>query len=867
MQWWQIKKRDSDLEREIDSDLELEEEELRERGIPASEAGYAARRAFGNRGLIRGQAHEAWGIASLERLFQDVRFAFRQLVRNKRFSAVCILALALGIGAETTIYSVIHAVLIAPYPYRGAMRMVHIHLYDRDPAPYDLALDGPQFAQFVKSPVLDGAIAEDVYTMSLTGGELPEQLQVGRMSQNAFDYFGVTAFLGREFSPSDDAHVAVLSYRFWKSRFAGRPDAIGRRLQLDRQEFEIIGVLPQRFAWTGSDVYVPLPKSSDPRRPANIYARIQTGETDANVEQALTPLLNAFAKETPANFPQQFKVHLVHINEIAIGRFRGFLVVLLLSVTALLALACVHVAILLLARGETRRAEIGMRKALGASTGRIARGLLAEALLLSSSAGGFGVLFSIGGVRLVHLLIQPLPTIFPPEASIALNLPVLLFSVGIASLTGLFCGVWPALRLCRTELRQDVDGSSHKLAGKSGTRRVHAALLVAQVAITVLLLAGSGATLRKLDQLLHANLGYQPQDLASVNLVLSEGAHNNWADRIHYYEQIRDAIARDPDVISAAIGHLPPLIIDSTPVSIPGLKVGNGQVIAQQVSPEYFSTLGIPLLRGRVWTSAETAHAVRFALINEAMRHRYWPNSNPIGQALVLNNGVANGNAWRFVAPGDDQHFQVIGVVGDTPNKGLGESVYPAVYVPYSMMPFDGFDVTMRTRSDPAGLLRAIKEDVNSIEADQAVGELVTAKDLLDGDSLGRERFAARLFTAFALLGFVFAVGGIYSVQSYLVAQRTRELSVRIALGARRKHIVKEVTRASFIAVSLGNGIGIGANIALGQIFAHWTNGNVRDPWTLLAVIGILFSGAIAASVIPALAATSVDPANALRAE
>ncbi|MGB6689139.1 MAG: ABC transporter permease [Terracidiphilus sp.] len=867
MRWWQIKKRDSDLEREIESDLELEEEELREHGIPANEVRYAARRAFGNRDLIREHVHEAWGIASLERLFQDLRFALRQLVRNKQFSAVCILALALGIGAETTIYSVIHAVLIDPYPYRGAMRMVHIHLYDKDPAPYDLALDGAQFAQFVKSPVLDGAIAEDVYTMGLTGSALPEQLQVGRMSQNAFEYFGVPALLGREFSPSDGAHVAVLSYHFWKSHFGGRPEVIGRSLQLDRQQFDVIGVLPQRFAWIGSDVYVPLPKSSDPRRPANVYARTQTGTTDAEVEQALTPMLNAFAKETPANFPQQFKVHLVHINEVAIGRFKGFLIVLFLSVSVLLVLACVHVAILLLARGETRRAEIAMRKALGASTSRIARGLFTEALLLSMAGGGLGILFALGGVHLVHLLIQPLPSIFPSEASIALNMPVLLFTMGIASLTGLLCGVWPALRLCRTELRQTVDGGTHKLAGRRGARRIHTSLLVAQVALTILLLAGSGATVRKLEQLLHANLGYQPQDLASVNLVLNEGAHNNWADRIQYYEQIRDAIARDPEVISAAIGHLPPLIIDSTPVSMPGLKTGSGQVIAQQVSPQYFSTLGIPLLRGRVWTSAETAHAARLALINEAMRHRYWPNSNPVGQTLVLNNGVANGNAWRFVAPGDDQHFQVIGVVSDTPNKGLGESAYPAVYIPYSMMPFDGFDVTIRTRGDPAGLLRAIKEDVHGVEADQAVGDLVTAKDLLDGDSLGRERFAARLFTAFALLGFVFAVGGIYSVQSYLVAQRTRELGVRIALGASRRHIVKEVTRASFIAVSLGTGIGVGANIAFGQIFAHWTNGNVRDPWMLFVVSGIIFCGAVSASVAPALAATSVDPANALRAE
>jgi predicted permease len=867
MRWWRRGKRNADLERELQSDLELEEEEQRERGLSAEEARYAARRAFGNPALIREQTRETWGWAPLERLWQDARFALRQFSKNRRFAAICIATLALGIGTQATIYSVVHAVLIDPYPYRGAMRMVHIHLYDKDPNPYDLALDGPQFVQFAKSPVLDGAIAEDVYTMALTGGELPEQLQVGRMSENAFDYFGVPALSGRGFGPGDGTGVAVLSYHFWKAHFAGRADVIGQSLHLDRQGYTIIGVMPQRFAWMGSDVYIPLAYSTDPKRPANVYARIRPGLNDGYVEDALTPMLDAFAKETPANFPQQFKVHVVHINQVAIGRFSGFIVVLFLSVSFLLVLACVNVAILLLARGEARRAEIAMRKALGATNSRIVRQLLTESLFLSLAGGALGVALAVGGIRLVHYLIQPLPAIFPPEADIAVNVPVLLFSVGISALTGIVCGLWPALHLCRTELREAADSGAHRLAGKRGTRNVHMVLLTGQVTLTILLLACSGATVRKLFQLLHSNLGYEPQNLASVNLVLREGAHDEWADRIHYYEQIREAVASDPNVLSAAIGNLPPTIIDATPLKVPALNNASGQIVAQQVSREYFSTLGIPLLLGRAWTPSETAHAMRLALINDAMRRRYWLNTNPIGQSIVLNNGIANGNAWKLVAPGDNQHFQIIGVVGDVPNKGLGEGISPGVYVPYSMTPFDGFDVVVRARSNPTALLQSFKRDVYRVDSGQAVGDLMTANDLLEGDSLGRERFVARLFTGFALLGLAFAISGLYSVQSYLVAQRTRELGVRIALGARRSHIVEEVTRASGLSVLAGTGLGVLASMVLSRPFAYWTSGDARDPRMLAFIAGLLLLSAVVASLGPALAAASIDPAKALRAE
>jgi putative ABC transport system permease protein len=867
MRWWQIGNRRADLDRELQSDLELEKEEQQERGLSEEDARYAALRVFGNTTVIREQMRNVWGWTSMECWWQDIHFALRQISHNKRFAAICILTLALGIGTQATIYSVVHAVLINPYPYRGASRMVHIHLYDKEPAPYDLALDGPQFDLFAKSPVLDGAITIDVDTVALTGGELPVQLQVGRMSRNAFAYFGVPALLGRAFGPSDGARVAVLSYPFWQSHFAGRANVLGQSLQLDRQNYEIIGVMPQRFAWMGDDLYVPLSYSADPRRPANVYARVRDGVSDPQAEQALEPLLDRFAKQTPANFPPQFKAHLVHINEIAIGRFRGVIVVLFVSVSFLLLLACVNVAILLLARGEVRSSEIAMRQALGASRGRILRQLLTESLLLSLSGGVAGVVLTLAGVRLVHLLMRPLPAIFPPETAIVVNLPVLLFSLAVSSATGLLCGLWPALRLCRASLRQTMDGGSRQLSGKQGARNAHRALLTVEVTLTILLLACSGAAVQKLLQLLHGNFGYEPRNLASVNLVLREGSHQEWADRIHYFEEIRQAIARDRGVVSAAIGHLPPTIVESTPVAVPGLKVSSNRVTVQEVSPEYFGTLEIPLLMGRHWTSAETAHAARLALINESMRLRYWPQANPIGQTIILNDGVANGNAWRLVAPGDDQHFQIIGVVGDTPNKGLDEAVYPAAYIPYSMSPFDGFDVVFRTLGNPARLMRAINEDVHRVDPGLAVGDLVTATDLLQEDSLGRERFAAYLFLSFAILALVFAISGLYSIQSYLVAERRRELGVRIALGATRSHIVEEITGGCVVSVIMGTALGILVSLALGRAFASWTHGNVRDPEMLAASAGILFLAAILASIGPALTATSIQPMQALRKE
>jgi len=857
----------NDLSVSIEEHIAERADELEEQGMPRARAEQTARREFGNVALIQQQSREAWQWLWFEQVGADLKFSWRQLSRSSRFTLAVVLTLAIGIGAQTTIYSVIHAVLIDPFPYRDAMRMVHFHLYDKDPFPEDLTLTGPQFTQFQKSPVLDGAIAQDPFSMALTGDELPEQLQVGRLSPNAFQYLGVPPFMGRTFTASDSPRVAVLSDRFWKSHYGGRNDVVGKLLELDHKVYTVLGVMPRRFAWMGSDVYVPLVYTPDNVHIANVFGRIRAGVSDAAAEQSLQPMLDAFQKETPGNFPQRFKVHIVHINEIAIGKLQGVLVILFVSVSFLLVLACINVAILMLARGEARQAEIGMRKALGASRRRIATQLLTEAMLLSCAGGALGVLLAFGGIQLVRHFIRPLPSMFPAESVIALNFPVLLFSLSVSIVTGLLCSLWPAVRISQTNLRGVSDTGTHKVAGKKGVGRIHGALLACQVALSIVLLASSGATLRKLSELVHADLGFDPRNLSSFSMELPEGAHNRWADRVHYYEQIRRSIAADPAVEMAAIGNLPLSQIDSTPLTIPALHDVSDHVTTQQVSPEYFSTLRIPLLKGRAWTPAETSTAARLALVNEAMQRRYWPNSDPVGQIIVLNNGLANGNEWKLVAPGNNQRFQIIGVVGDSPNRALGEPAMPAVYVPYSMAPYDGVSFVLRTRGNPPGLLHSIKERVQQVDPGQAVGDLLTAAQMLEGDSLGSEQFAASLFSAFAFLGLAFASSGLYSVQSYLVAQRTHEFGVRLALGAARSHIVKQVTHVSTIAVLAGTIVGIVVSMALSQVFAHWTSGNSRDPAMLIAIVALLIFAAVLASIAPALAATSIEPAKALRAD
>ena len=863
----------SELSAEIQEHLEERIDELVANGTSREEAVFAARREFGNVALIEERSREVWGWAWLDNLTADVAFAIRQIRRNPGLAFAVCLSLALGIGATTVIFSVVYAVLINPYPYEGADRMVHVHVFDKTAFLTDLLLSSSQFRQFQNDRVLDGAIAMDQASMADTGGDLPESVTAGHLSSNAFDYFGAPALMGREFSPEDardalhPANVAVLSYQYWQRHYAGQSDVLGKTLQLNRENYTVIGVLPKRFAWWGCDVYTPLKYSPDPDRTAMVFVRIKPNIGLSVAQAELQASIQEFAKETPRHFPHDFKIGLVPLNDIFVGSFTGTIYVIFGAVTLLLVIGCANASILLLARGVTRTHELAVRAALGASRRRIVGQLLTESITLSLTSGLFGILIAYGGIKSIA---RYLPDgTFPGEASFQLSLPVLLFSTTVAVLTGIVFGAWPAIQVSNPRLTQHLPSKGRGLTTGKGARRSHNILIAGQVALTVILLAAAGATVRTLYGLMHAPLGYDPHNVAWITVPLRDGSYTNWQKRVTYYEQTREKVATIPGVISVAIGYtyLPPVSLYRTSAEIRGSSSGESQLVTmQQISPEYFSTLRIALLRGRLWTESETLHGAHLAIINATMAEHYWPHGDPIGQMIRLDE-LKPRTTWILEAPGNDSWVQVVGVAADTPNNGLREPVSPTVYVPYTLVANDAFDLIVKTQGDPLGFVLPIREQIHRLDGDQMVSEMTTAEQRLDSEGWSRERFVAALFVSFASLGLALGTFGLYSVASYMVSQRTHEFGIRMALGARRADVLRTVLRSSCVVVSAGLSSGLVLSIAGGRVLEHWIEGTVRDPIVLVVVTFVVLLVTTVASLLPAGRAASIDPMEVLRAE
>src|SRR5882762_3605751 len=863
----------SELSAEIQEHLEERVDELVENGTPREEAVYAARREFGNVARIEERSREVWGWAWLENLIADLLFALRQLRRDPGLGFAVCLSLALGIGATTVIFSVVYAVLINPYPYKGADRMVHVHVFDKTAFLSDLLLSSSQFQGFQNDKVLDGAIAMDQASMAQTGGDLPESVMTGHLSSNAFEYFGVPALLGRELSPEDTedalhpANVAVLSHQYWQKHYAGQQDVLGKILQLNRESYTIIGVLPKRFAWWGCDVYTPLKYSPDPDRTAMVFVRIKPNIGLSVAQAELQASIREFAKETPRHFPHDFKIGLVPLNDIFVGSFAGTIYVIFGAVTLLLVIGCANASILLLARGVTRTHELAVRVALGAARSRIVGQLLTESVLLSLAGGLLGIFIAYGGIKSIA---RYLPDgTFPGEASFELSLPVLLFSTTVAVLTGIVFGAWPAIQVSNPRLTQHLPSKGRGLTTGKGARRSHNILIAGQVALTVILLATAGATVRTLYSLMHVPLGYDPHNVAWVTVPLRDRSYTNWQKRVTYYEQAREKVASIPGVISVAIGYtfLPPVSLYRTSAEIPGASSGENQLVTmQQISSEYFSTLRIGLLRGRLWTQSETLHGAQMAIINATMAEHCWPKGDPIGQMIHLDE-LKLRTTWMLAAPGNEGWVRVVGVAADTPNNGLREPVSPAVYVPYTLVTDDAFDLIVRTQGNPLGFVRPIREQIHRLDGDQMVNQATTADERLDSEGWARERFVAALFVSFAFLGLALGAFGLYSVASYVVSQRTHEFGIRMALGARRGDVLRTVLRSSFAIVSAGLAVGLILSIAAGRVLERWVEGSVRDPIVLAVVTFIVLLVTTVATLFPAGRAASIDLMVVLRAE
>ena len=735
---------------------------------------------------------------------------------------------------------------------------------------------GAQWQQLRKSPVLEDAFLEDDWSLTVTGDDLPEDVQGVYLTSNGFNFFGVPTALGRGLQPSDAIDgqdpqpVVVLSYKFWQRHFNSNPAVLGQTIQMVRKNYTVVGVAGRRFTWGDGDVYLPLKVTQDPVRAFYAGVRLKPGVSHAAADAALQPLITQFAKETPKHFPpDHLRLHVVGLNEDFVKQLGGTLYLLFGAVALLLMIGCGNVSILQLARATARSHEFAIRSAIGASRSRIVGQLLTESLLLSLTGAVLGILLAY---KTVAVIVANLPEFsFPHEAAIQINLPVLLFSVAIAVGTGVLFGLWPALQLSRPEVSQVMQSNTRKTTKGVSGRRTHNALIAGQIALTLLMLAGAGAAIEGFVRVMHVNLGYDPHNIMSVGIPIHDGTYKTWEERAPYFEQLRDKVAEVPGVSLAAVSSnaTPPSNGFSTKFEILGKPAMEDQSLRfNMVSPEYFPALRIPLVQGRIWDQAENHRGAPLIVINQSLAKRYFPNGDAVGHSLKLPEITAR-PPFFLTAHGSEGWLLIVGVVADKRNDGLSKPILPEAFVPYTMAMTMYTQILVRSQVPPLTLLHAVRAKVNSIDHDQQTNGNV--KDLehwiMDEPEWARGRLVAWLFGAFAALAVVLAAVGLYSVVSYSVVQRTNEFGIRMALGAPRGHVLRIVFGSTALSVGAGIVAGLVLSMALSKVMAHWAQESSRDPLLLAASTLTLALVAALACAIPARRAAGVDPMTAIRYE
>jgi len=808
-------------------------------------------------------------------VIQDLRYAFRQLLQSPGFALTAIASLALGIGATTAVFSVIYATLINPYPYPDADRIVRMSIRTKSGSRDTVDLNDPQIRQVRQLPAIESVLAMDYHAMTLTGQDLPENVNVIGLIANGFKDLGMAPWLGRGLAASDAIDgqepeaVVLLAYKFWQRRFLGDPDIVGKTIQLNRKNYLVVGVAAPRFIWYSADLYVPMKLAQDPAHRCIVDFRLRPGVPRQVANAQLQPLLDQFARDSPKRFPERFRVDVEGLNDWVDRDISGTLYLVFAAVGLLLAIGCANVSILLLARGTARQHEFAVRSAIGASAARMVRQLLTESLLLAAAGVILGVLASyaiLAGLRAV------LPRFaFAPEVAIELNLPVLVFSAALAAVTAVLSGLWPALQLAGTHPGDFLVASARRVAGSVRGRRTHNTLIAAQIALTLVLLAGAGAAVDGFARMLRQPLGYDPHGVMSVGIPLRENSYTTWAARAVYFEQLRAKVAETPGVSMSAISTnaTPPSNGWFSNFEILGMPAAEEQKASINfISPEYFPILRIPLIEGQLWTPAQTQNGAHVAVINRVLARRYFPKGDAIGRSLklpliadspptVLTAGNI-GNSW----------LQIVGIAGDARNDGLIGAIQPAVFVPYTLGMRMGTQILVRSAAAPLTLLRAVRLQLTTVDPDQQSYSNVDDLEqwISNLPEWQRQRLAATVFAAFGGLALALAAIGLYSVVAYSVAQRTSEFGIRMALGAQPGHVLRIVLAS--IAPSVGAGVAAGliSAFALSRTLQNWQL-NSRNPVILL--LGVLLIGLVegVAGALPAWRAATVDPMAALRSE
>ncbi len=880
----------SDVEEEFRSTLDAYQEDLIRQGLPEEEARRKARIDLGRPVTQNENYRDAIGLRLFDELGGDIRYGLRALRRNPGFASVAVVSLALGIGATTAMFSLIYAVLLHPFPYEGADRIVNPILRDRQ-HPNEFSwfnLSQAQLDELRLAGPVDSTLGFDNSHMEITGGALPEDIWGIYLTENAGTFFGVRPLLGRNIELSDAENgghpVVVLNYRFWQRHFGGDPHIIGRTLEIDHAPYTVIGIMPRSFAFNDAagvgDVYLP---GSLMRGVSNVpsleylpWIKLRPHVALAAANAALDHMVRQFTKEHPERFPDRLHVALQPIIVPFQQETGRTLTLLLAGVVLLLIIGCANCSILLLARGHARQNELAIRCAIGASRWRIVRQLLIEAVVISSAGAALGVAVSCWLAKLPLLLA---PDSFPAESVIRINAPILAFSVALALVCGMLSGLVPALRLSRHDSARMFPGRGVAVAPAKHRWSV---LIAAQVALTLLLMATAGTAIRGFLQLMQMPLGYDPANVMKIGIQLHVQEGGQWRGiqsregRTAYIEQIREKIASVPGVatVAASADATPPYTGAESSFDIDGTRDREQpQARVILVGKGYFAALRIPLLEGRVWDADEDTRGDFIAVVNQAFATRYLSSSNGLGRQLRIP-GLTPRNRYQVTSAQSTAGRQIVGVVGDARNDGLDRPVVPAIYVPYTAVMGPYVQVFVRTQGDPLTYLHSIRAAIASVASDQQISNSVSAfngtftlNEAIERDAqYSRQRLFSILFGVFSAIALALALVGIFSVVGYTVAQRTTEFGVRLALGASRGHIFWIAARIAIVSAALGIVIGLAFDSFLGAILAHWMQ-SAFAAGSLFSAAALLALSAFLACLLPARHAIAVPPAEALRNE
>jgi len=866
-----------DIDREMRSHLALQVEANIHAGMSPAEAREKAERSFGNVNRAVAAAYDIKGGGVFETLVQDVRYGLRMLAKHKAFTAIAVVTLALGIGANTAIFSVVNELLLSPLPYRDADRVVMLWEVSPSGRHQNSASRANFRAWSAQSTSYQHIAAFSDQRDNLTGVGDPEELTVQLATPNLFKVVGVDPILGRIFLPEDADPsadpVAVLSYGLWQRRFGGQPAIVGQPITLNGAKYTVIGVMPQNFQFhirqrsgTGrpaelwSILPMPVgPGANERGRFLSTVARLKDGVSVAQADTELRTIAARLSDEAPES-NKNWSAEVLPLREQFFGNVRRPLWLMLGAVGFVLLIACANVANLLLSLATTREKEIAVRAALGARRTRIVRQLLTESLLLALLGSLLGLFFAWLGIK---ALVAISPRDLVSLQTVGLNLTVLAWTLGVSALTGIIFGLAPAFHISRLNLNDSLkEGGKSESGQATGSRRLRNALVVTEIALAVVLLASAGLLIRSFIRLQQVDRGFNTDNVLTMVVRLSDARYKEDPQVVNFFSQTLERVRQLPTVRSAGIVNFLPLYgglgsstgfkILGRPEPPPGQRPGTD---VRVVDAGYFATMGIPLLRGRNFSETEQKEPRHVLLINEALARKYFPDQDPLGQRLDVT---------MFDQP---TPAEIIGVVGNVRYDSLVDESPPAVYFPHPDLTYSFMTLVIRTDGDPAAIAPAVQREIRALDPNQPVSDVRTMNDVM-ADWVSRSRFNTLLLGLFAGLATLLSAVGIFGVMNYSVALRTRELGLRLAVGAQPRQVLLLVLKQGLTLTVAGVVLGLAAASALTRLLSGLLFGvGTVDVTTFTTISVLLVVVSLLACYLPARRAMRIDPLSALRYE